>query len=104
MFETFEIVLNTGTEETAFTVSVITMTTVGDGATGAETAGEERTPPLDEATAGEDAVNPETAVETTSPTDETVTGDSTGEEARIEEGMVGYAGCVPFAVYGQTVV
>lgn len=76
LFETLEMVLNTGTEETGWTVSVLTITTVG------EDAGEERTPPADEA----------------------MTGEETGEDARIEEGMIGYAGCVPCGVYGQTVV
>lgn len=71
LFESLEMVLNTGTEETGLTVSVLTITTVG------EDAGEERIPPADEAT---------------------------GEEARIDEGMIGYAGCDPFGVYGQTVV
>ena len=71
LFESLGMVLNTGTEDTGLTVSVLTITTVG------EDAGEERTPPADEAI---------------------------GEDARIDEGKIGYAGCVPFGVYGQTVV
>jgi hypothetical protein len=60
-------VLNAGTEVRGCTVLVKTITTVGDDAAGAESAGEETTPPADEAMIGE----------------------ATGEEARIDEGTIG---------------
>ena len=59
-------VLNTGTEETGVTVSVLTMTIVGD--------------------------------ETMPPADDAMPEDTTGDEATIEEGIIGCAGGVPFGV------
>lgn len=67
LFEILEIVLNTWTEETGLTVSVMTITAVGEVAAGAETTSEETIPPADEAE----------------------TGEATIEEAMIDEGITG---------------